>query len=207
MSQKEANERRISAMTDAEIIDLLERATAYASRLIKGNRWRRAHGGVLPRGNSAQDLVQSAFEKILNGAKWDEEKDLAMVLCGIIRGTVKNLVESWENRRFSNPEDETESQEEDEAGSAIDRFASSDSTADRKVSEKEDEDLLLEIIESLREDSEERKIVEAIVFSGARKRAEVLDDTGMNEMEYEAAKKRLRRFLENYRQERAAAHQ
>ncbi len=207
MSQKEANERRISAMTDAEILDLLDRATAYASRLIKGNSWRGARGGVLPDGNSAQDLVQAAFEKILNGAKWDEEKNLGMVLCGIIRGNVGNLVESWENRRFSNPEDKTALQQDDDGDSAIDRFASADSPADRKASEKEDEDLLLEVIESLTEDSEERKIVEAIVFSGARKRAEVLADTGMNEREYEAAKKRLRRFLENYRQERATAHQ
>lgn len=207
MSQKEANERRISAITDAEILDLLDRATAYANRLIKGNSWRRTYGGVLPGGNSAQDLVQAAFEKILNGAKWDEDKDLAMVLCGIIRGRVQNLAKSWENRKFSNPEDETESEEDDAAGSAIDQFASADSAADRKVSEKEDEDLLLEIIESLDEGSQERKIVEAIVFSGARKRAEVLEDTGMSEKEYEAAKKRLRRFLENYRQERAVAHQ
>ena len=194
-------------MTDAEILDLLDRATAYASRLIKGNSWRGAHGGVLPDGNSAQDLVQAAFEKILNGAKWDEEKDLGMVLCGIIRGNAGNLVGSWENRRFSNPEDKTAMREDDDGDSAIDRFASVDTPADRKASEKEDEDLLLEVIESLTEDSEGRKIVEAIVFSGARKRAEVLADTGMNEKEYEAAKKRLRRFLENYRQERAAAHQ
>lgn len=194
-------------MTNAEVFDLLDRATAYASRLIKGNSWRGAHGGVLPDGNSAQDLVQRAFEKILNGAKWDEEKDFGMVLCGIIRGTVKNLVNSWENQKFSNPEDGTQSQEDDEFDATINQFASSESTAGRKASEREDEDLLLEIIESLKEGSEERKIVEAIVFSGARKRAEVLEDTGMNAKEYEAAKKRLRRFLENYRQERATAHQ
>lgn len=194
-------------MTDTEILDLLDRVTAYASRLIRGNSWRASYGGVLPDGNSAQDLVQTAFEKILSGAKWDKEKDLGMVLCGIIRGNVGNLVGSWENRRFSNPEDKAALQQDDDGDSATDRFASADSPADRKASEKEDEDLMLEVIESLTEDSEERKIVEAIVFSGARKRAEVLADTGMNEKEYEAAKKRLRRFLENYRQERAAAHQ
>ena len=207
MSQKETNERRISAMTDAEILDLLDRATAYASRLINGNSWRGSRGGVLPNCSSAQDLVQTAFEKILNGAKWDEGKEFGMILYGIIRGTVKNLVNSWENQRFSNPEDDTQSQEDDEAGSAMDRFASAESTAVRKVTETEDEDRLLELIESLKEGSEERKIVEAIVFSGASKRGEVLEETGMNEKEYEAAKKRLRRFLENYRQERAAAHQ
>lgn len=194
-------------MTDEEILDLLDRATAYASNLIRGRSWRGAYGGVLPDGYSAKDLVQTAFGKILNGAKWDEEKGLGMVLYGIIRGTVKNLVDSPENQRFSNPEDDPQSQEDDDAGSAMDRFASSESAADRKASEREDEDLLLDLIESLKEGSEERKIVEAIVFSGARKRAEVLEDTGMNEREYEAAKKRLRRFLENYRQERAASHQ
>jgi len=194
-------------LSDAEILDLFDRATAYASRLIKGRSWRGSYGGVLPKGNSAQDLVQTAFENILNGAKWDEEKDLRMVLFGIIRGAVENLVNLWENRKFSNPDDETCSKEDDEAASAIDRLASAEPTSDRKAIEKEDEDLLLEIIGSLKEGSQERKIVEAIVFSGARKRAEVLHDTGMNETEYEAAKKRLRRFLENYRQQRAAVHQ
>lgn len=194
-------------MTDAEIFDLLDRATAYASRLIKGNSWRRSRGGVLPGGNSAQDLVQMAFEKILNGAKWDEEKEFGMVLCGIIRGTVKNLVNSWENQRFFNPEDETQSQDGEEARAAIDQFTSASLAPDRKVSERADEDLLLEIIESLKEGSDERRIVESIVFSGAGKRADVLKDTGIKEKEYEAAKKRLRRILENYRQERVAAHQ
>lgn len=194
-------------MTDAEILDLLDRATAYASRLINGNSWRGSRGGVLPDGNSAQDLVQTAFEKILNGAKWDEAKDFGMVLCGIIRGAVKNLVNSWENKRFFNPEDSTQSQDEEEAGAAIDQFASAGLESDRKISESADEDLLLEIIESMKEGSEERRIVEAIVFSGAAKREDVLKDTGLKEKEYEAAKKRLRRILEDYRQKRVAAHQ
>jgi DNA-directed RNA polymerase specialized sigma24 family protein len=207
VSSKEANERRLAAMTDADLHDLLDRATAFADRLVRSKNWRGLQGGVLPAGKSVQDLVQAAFEKILEGAKWDEDKDLAMVLGGIIRGTVKNLVESWENRNFSNPDDHEGPEEEDGWVSAVDRFASSEETADRKISRKEDEDLLLNVIETLKEGSEERRIVEAIVFSGVGKRAEVLAETGLSAKEYEAAKKRLQRFLENYRRESATAHQ
>jgi hypothetical protein len=207
VSSKEANERRLEPMTDADLHDLLDRATAYADRLIRSKNWRGSRGGVLPAGKSVQDLVQAAFEKILEGATWDEDKDLAMVLCGIIRGAVGNLANSWENRNFSNPDDQAEPEDEDGWVSAVDRFASSEETADRKASRKEDEDLLLSIIESLKEGSEERRIVESIVFAGAGKRAEVLSDTGLSEKEYEAAKKRLQRFLVNYRRETATAHQ
>lgn len=207
MSSKEANERRLEPMTEADLHDLLDRATAYTDRLIQSKNWRGSKGGVFPAGKSAQDLVQAAFEKILEGAKWDEDKDLSMVLCGIIRGAVGNLATSWENRNFSNPDDLAESEDKDGWVSAVDRFASSEESADRKASRKEDEDLLLSIIEDLKEGSEERRIVESVVFAGAGKRAEVLSDTGLSEKEYEAAKKRLQRFLVNYRRETAAAHQ
>jgi hypothetical protein len=207
VSPGEANEKRLNAMSDEEIFDLLDRATAYATQLVRSRNWRGSRGGVLPVGKSVQDLVQAAFENILQGAKWDEGKELAMVLKGIIRGMVKNLVESWENRNFYNPDDKAGQEGEDDWVSAMDGFASSEVLADQKAICRDDDDRLLEVIEALKEGSEERRIVESIVFSGARKRAEVLADTGLSEGEYEAAKKRLQRFLGDFRQERATAHQ
>ena len=204
MSSKEANERRIAAITEADLLDLMERAAAYASRLVAQKSWRGAKPGVLPEGRSVQDLVQSAFEKVLEGAKWDDGKDLAMILEGIIRGMVGNLAKSWENRRFSNPDDATSPEGEDAWVSAVDRFPSTGGGPAEIVARREDDDLILETIESLEAGSPERRIVEAI-FSGAAKREEVLAETGMGDKEYEAAKKRLRRCLEHYRQECASA--
>jgi hypothetical protein len=207
VSSKEANERRLNAMSDQEILDLLDRAAAYSNQLVRSRSWRGSRGGVLPDGKSVQDLVQAAFENILLGAKWDEGKDLAMVLKGIVRGMVKNLVGSWENRNFSNPVDQAGQQGEDVWDKAVGGFSSSEEPADQNAACKEDDDRLIEVIEALEEGSEERRIVESFVFSGACKRAEVLAETGLSEREYEAAKKRLQRLLGNYRQERATAHQ
>jgi hypothetical protein len=193
-------------MSDEDILDLLDRATAFADRLVRSRSWRGSRGGVLPAGKTAHDLAQAAFEKILEGAKWDDDKDFAMILGGIVRGMVQKLVESWENRNFSNPDDQAEADEEAGWVSAVDRFASSENAAEQKIVRKEDDDRIVEIIESLKEGSEERRIVEAIFF-GAGKRADVLTETGLSEKVYEAAKKRLQRLLENYRRETAAAHQ
>lgn len=206
VSSRETNERRLNEMSDEDILDLLDRATAFADRLVRSRSWRGSQGGVLPAGKTAHDLAQGAFEKILEGAKWDEEKDLAMVLGGIVRGMVQKLVKSWENRNFSNPDDQTVADEEADWVSAVDQFTSSEETADQKIVRKEDDDRILNLIESLKEGSEERRIVEAI-FSGAPKRADVLTETGLSEKDYEAAKKRLQRLLNNYRQETATANQ
>ena len=193
-------------MTEAEIHDLVESSTAYAVRMIASKSWRGGKGGILPGGRSLQDLVQAAFENILGGGKWDADKPLWMVLQGFIRGCVSNLAVSWENRSFSNPDASPSPDGEEAWVSAIEQFPSSEEGADSRIVRKEDDDLILEIIESLEAGSTDRCIVEALFF-GASKRVEVLAKTGMTDKDYEAAKKRLQRFLKEYRQERATVHQ
>lgn len=205
VSFKEANQRRLAKMTEAELRDVLDRSAAFAARLVRARTWRSREGGVLPEGRSIQDVVQLAFEKILEGAKWDEDKALWLVLEGLIRGWVGNWVKSWENRRFSNADDTASPEGDDAWVSAVDQFEASAPTAAQELLRKEDDDLILEIISSMEEGSPERRVIEAI-FSGASKRAEIMADAGLDAGSYEAVKKRLQRFLENYRQDRASAH-
>lgn len=203
MSSKEANERRIAAMTDDEIDHALDQTTASAVSMISSKSWRSCNGGLLPGGRSAQDLVQAAFENILKGGKWDDDKTLELVLFGFIRGSVGNLAKSWENRNFTSIDEK--SADGDEVGlSAIEQIAADDPDLVEKTSPSEDYEVILQIVDSLAEGSPEKRIAESYL-SGASKRGEVCSETGLNDKEYEAAKKRLRRFLEDYRKKRAAA--
>jgi hypothetical protein len=101
VSSKAANERRIAAMTEAEIRDVMDRTTVYAEKMISSKSWRSRKGGVLPGGRSAQDLVQAAFENILKGGAWGRSKPLWLVMQGNIRGRVGGLADSLENRHTS----------------------------------------------------------------------------------------------------------
>ncbi|MFM2199241.1 MAG: hypothetical protein RLZZ505_2673 [Verrucomicrobiota bacterium] len=205
VDSKVANERRLAAMTEAEIHDLMDRSVAYATQLISSRNWRNAGRGVLPEGCSASDLVQAAFQNILEGGKWDEDKPLWLVLKGYIRGTVKNLVESWENRVFSNADDRLHEEGECDWVSAVEQFENDEAPPESRLIREEDDELILGIIDSMEPGSPDRLIVEAI-FNGASKRAEVIAQAGLNDKEFEAAKKRLQRFLENYRQELRSVH-
>lgn len=204
MSSREANERRLAAMTDAELHDVMDRTTAYAVSMISSKTWRFGKGGLLPGGHSVQDLVQAAFENFLTDGKWDDNKPLWLVMQGYIRGYVGNLARSWENRNFSSIDKKSEDGEE-AWHSAIEQIATDDSDPVERSKRSEDDDLILEIVDGLKDGSPEKRIAESFL-NGASKRAEVLAETGLKAEEYEAAKKRLRRFLEDYRQKRGAAH-
>jgi len=203
VTQKEENEARIAVMTDDELTGLMEQMTAYAVRLIKAVSWRGSQGGILPNGEDGWSVAQTAFMRLLNGAKWDEDKPMWLVLRGIIRGRIQSLCKSKENQLTEGLRDGATKEEENEGldreGNLADPIASNPRKA---MMEQEDEAILMEIIEQLDADGreEESKIISAIV-DGALKRTEILELTGLGEQVYEAAKKRLRRgSLKDFRQ-------
>jgi hypothetical protein len=191
-------------MTESELHELMDRTTAFAARLIAGKSWRFGKGGLLPGGRSACDLAQAAFENILKGGKWDEDKPLWLVLEGYVRGVVGNLAKSCENRLVSGIDDNRPNGD-DVWHSAVEQFASDGCDPGENHQRDEDDEVFLEVVEGLKAGSPEKKIVEAFL-NGASKRAEVLEETGLKAVEFEAAKKRLQRFLGNYRQQRAYGH-
>jgi hypothetical protein len=99
--------------------------------------------------------------------------------------------------------DEKSSDGED-GRSVADQIAVDDPDPVERTKRSEDYEVILQIVDSLAEGSPEKRIAESYL-SGASKRDEVCSETGLNVKEYEAAKKRLRRFLEDYRKKRAAA--
>lgn len=205
MAQNQSNEQRVAAMQDGDLVDVMQQTTAYAYRLVRAALWRGTCDGVLPDGMSAVDLSQMALEKVLQGAKWDSDKPLWLILQGLVRGWIGNLKNGAENRRLVNGEDFSEIDEGGTILSPMEAFADPSPAPGDRVAREEDDNFILEFIDGLEAGSPERLITESI-FSGVTKRNEILADTGLTAPKFEAAKKRLRRLLENYRQKRASAH-
>ena len=166
MSNRSDNEDRIAEIPESEIAKIVKELTAYAYKCIRSCCWRGIGStGVLPDGQSAPDVVQRAFEKILDGAKWDQDKPLKMVLAGLVRGHVSNQVLSWENRNFFNFEDKLRA----DGRSVTSAFDLEEEDADDPLQfliRREDDDAALELLDTLSPTSTEYKIVSAI-FDGS----------------------------------------
>lgn len=181
---------------------LLDRLTAHASKRIRSLCWRGVGSdGVLPGGETPTSIVQTAFQNLLKGAKWDEGKDAAMVLMGIVDSRISNLVRSWENRNFCNPK---ESEEGDR--SVFDLVPDEGLNPLELLVRAEDDEMALEILDALGDRTPEQRIASAI-FGGARKRSEIAEEAQVSLSEYEASKKRLRTALKKFRQNRASGQQ
>lgn len=190
----DANQSRLDEMPEEEVIDAMERATAFALRLIRSRVWRGLRDGVLPRGRLAEDIVQESFENVLKGSEWAESKPLWLILEGLVRGKVGNLVNSWENRNFTNPEQIDTRQEQ--GVSFFDELEAHELSPDEIAARSEEqENFTLDLSEALSDRHEEQLIVDAFM-AGIEKRREVADHTGLTVDQVTNAQKRLKRFLE-----------
>lgn len=192
-------------MSDAELLSLFRRLRTQAERLIASLFWRGGGPkGQLPNGDTAETFVQTAFERILSGAKWDEGKPLAMVMFGIIRSHVTNKVNSWENRNFA-PEPRLRTEDGSDGGSAFEVLPDTDCLSPLEFLQRsEDDDKVLELLEDFSSEQAEYKVISALCDGGG-KRAEILEQSGLSAKEYEATKKRLRYYLEKKWQKEASA--
>jgi len=81
-----------------DLVDLTKRLFLYADRLLRRHRiWRANASGCPPGGVSANDLVQTAFAKYPSRLRGDDVTPF-MLLAGIIRGEVSQLVDRSENK-------------------------------------------------------------------------------------------------------------
>lgn len=192
------NSDRLAASAE-DIGKLLDRLTAHAAMRLNSLQWRpTGRDGVVPRGESAETIAQSAFLKLLNGAKWDAEKALSTVLMGIVDSQIANLVRSWENKRFQNLKT-TSIDEEPEINQITDEGLNPIELTERA----EDDDIALKILDALEVDSSEYRVASAI-FDGNLKRSDIMSAAALSASEYEATKKRLRTFLKKFWQNQAA---
>ena len=202
MKEGANNGDRLAEIPDAELNALLDKLAAYASKLIRSLCWRGIGSiGVLPNGESAETVVQVAVEKLLDGAKWDQGKNVEKVLFGILRGHIANLVRSWENRHFINLSDD-EGKEGSIPTSTLDIVGWDGFSPVKFLERSEDDDEALGILETFEDGSPEYRIVSAI-FNGANKRAIILEEAQLSAKEYDAARKRLRTFFEKRWRNRA----
>lgn len=194
-------------MSEAELVSLFKQLRAYAEKLIASATWRGAGpNGLLPKGDTAETLVQTAFENILSGAKWDEDKPLAMVMQGIIRSQVTNKVRSWENRNFA-PEPRLRDEEGSDKGSAFEVLPDPGALSPIEfLHRSEDDEKALKLLDDFSPEQAEYKVISAIFDCGG-KRAEIIEQSGLSAKEYEATKKRLRNYLEKkWQKETPAQH-
>ena len=182
-------------MTDEELRSLFKRLRSQAEKMIASSSWRGVgRSGQLPNGDTAESLVQTAFEKILLGAKWGEGKPLAMVMFGIIRSQVTNRVRSWENRNFAS-EPRLKAEDGSDGGSGFELLADFGGLSPLKFLERsEDDEKVFEMLDDFSPEQPEHKVISAL-FDVGGKRAEIIEHSGLTAAEYEATKKRLRTYL------------
>jgi DNA-directed RNA polymerase specialized sigma24 family protein len=92
---------RLEKITDREWRILVLRLVNYACHLVAFCSWR-TPSGILPKGNTAEDIAVSAIAKLLTGHRvWDPKRhpDLAKFLMDVVKSDVGGLVRSFENRR------------------------------------------------------------------------------------------------------------
>ncbi len=202
----EANQQRLAEMSDDEIVDAVSRAAAFAHRLISTKTWRGRDDGVLPNASTADDIAYEAFDDVMTkGSKWDADKDLALILSGLVRGKVKNLVNSWENSQFTDPS-QIDTRESQGASHFDDLSPHVPSPSDLVCQREQDENFMLELHEALDGRPEERMIVESYI-DGLTKRNEIIEHTGLSHKVFDHARKRLKRFFESDWRKNTSAHQ
>ncbi|MDQ8184266.1 hypothetical protein [Pelagicoccus sp. SDUM812002] len=200
------NDDRLAASGE-DIDTLVDRLTAYATRRIRELTWRGIRSkDILCKGLTIEAIVQTAFEKLLRGAKWREDLSVSTILMRLVSTEIANLVRSWENQNFRDPQPD-----ENEDINFFDTIEDDGLTPLQLTIRSEDEDRAIEILEALGEGSIEQRIAMAI-FNGARKRAEIVEDAEITTDEYDAARKRMRKILESdliakFRQENEPAQQ
>lgn len=191
----EANQKRLAEMAEEDVMEAMRNASAFAFSLIASRTWRGSDEGVLPNGATVEDIVYEAFENVVDGSKWDEDKPFWLILKGLVRGKIGNLVRSWENRKFSNA-DQIDTRKEQNV-SFFDELSPHDPSPAKLLEQREeDENFMLELSEAMADRKEEQLIVDAII-DGTTKRREIAETTGISLKEFDQARKRLKRFLES----------
>ncbi len=189
------NQDRLAEMPKEELEEALDRAASFASWRLRGCYWQGVYGGTPPAAPEALDLVQFALGKVIDGANWDESKPLWLVLRGIIRGRVNHLAVSLENKNLQDSEDVEERVQRAQAKS--DAEAANELPEGAESDEAESDETLLKLTESLADDPDAQKVVEAI-WDGAVKRAEIAEVTGFSVDEVTNIRKRLKRKLRDF---------
>lgn len=179
--------------------ELMTSLGAHALCKLRGLDWRGRRGGAVPGGVDAQDVVQTAFERMLSGRrKWDAAKnpDFTQFLLSVIDSIVSDLVRSPKNHREREVSDFAFEPDEPE-NAIIERLHSrvdySDASDEEEVANSEF--LIAAIGEVEKDDPPLHRILEAIVFDQIAKRECLAAHLSLAPSEITNAFKRLSRRL------------
>jgi len=185
----------IASRNDALMIEL----GLHASTKLKKAAWRGRVGGSIPGGQDAQEVVQTAFERMLSGSrKWSmtEYPDFKDFALGIIDSVVSALVESPKNYRerevaeFAFEEHEAEAAIFERLSSRVDYFGPT------QEEELRNSDFVLAVTEEVgKDDPLLQRVLEAIVLEGLGKRDAIAAHLSVSASDVTNAIKRLGRRL------------
>jgi DNA-directed RNA polymerase specialized sigma24 family protein len=179
--------------------DIVDRLVVHADRKMRRLVWRNLRGGDPPGGEEPTDIVQSVIEKVITGTrKWNPAKhpDLLSYLQDQVDSEISNLVRSFENRYHISEASLSDTkilEGTDETTPETELIAEGD-----KI---QSDDFVLGFLEFLNKEPELQSIVEAIL-DGNKKRAEIADAIKITVSELDVQKKRLKRRLSDYLDQR-----
>jgi RNA polymerase sigma factor (sigma-70 family) len=175
---------------EAELPAIYERVAARALHIVRRKRWTRP--GIMPDGQEAEDLVQEALRRLLDNTRaWDHEKvSLEAFLVSSVRSLASSAVKGSANRVRPIEDDAAR-----EPSEVMDPTVQAESP-EQLVAQLQRYALLADAaLNAASGDSDMEKIVTA-ALDGCVKRAEMIQETGLEPKQFDNAIKRLHRRLE-----------
>ena len=188
------------------------RLVNYALNGIREKVWHGKSKNSPPKGTQAHDLAAGAIEKVYKGTVpgleagtdgvrlWDPEKapDLFKYLCSVIDSDVNHLAESFENRKVTPDSWLQSDQLNEDAPSPVEQTESkSIPSPPDALDEKWSEDRFFGFLDYIKDEEDLVKFVET-VFSGVTKRANIANELGIKDSDFDNLRKRLQRRYGEY---------
>jgi hypothetical protein len=181
---------------DWETITL--RLLRYAHGKVQRHRWSTGSSHSLPEGQSPEDLVHCAIQRVFTGVKaqkrgekpgkgqrrWDGSKELLYFLYDVIDSLISNLATSWDNKNVLRTSGEL---------SAEDLAELNQTSPDKPQDNAEAEEFLLNLIDEIGDDPELTRLYD-LFEQGYTKPAEIAQVMNLDATEVYQLKRKLRRL-------------
>nr|BDT35128.1 sigma-70 family RNA polymerase sigma factor [Myxococcus sp. MH1] len=175
---------------EAELPLIYERVAARAVQIVSRKRW--TLPGTMPEGQEAEDLVQEALRRLIDGSRaWDHEKiSLEDFLVQSVRSIASSAVKGLSNRVRAIDADSAQA-----SGDAMDPMLQTPSPEQQFLALQRYKLLAEAVLGAVSGDLEVERIV-AAMLDNCVKRAELIEETGLDAKRFDNAIKRLHRRLD-----------
>jgi hypothetical protein len=174
--------------TQVEWEDLYPRLVYLAALKLKRLRWRGKPSGPVPGGKTAKDIVHDAVVKTMSGQRiWNRDRTLFEHLAGVISGDVSHLVNSAENKRTLQADDE-------KILHIADHMEDPETIAIRRCQEQR----FFAYLEARKPAPLLRQLAELILYDPGGHTSELAEKLNLSITELDNLKRTLRRATENF---------